>query len=256
MRMKRDEYRTWRMIVLAFNILLHVALFLSLTNLNLNNLLRRQPSYFEFSTSFSEGNGKNPNLTGGIQQINKNVIPESLKKEDVQADPQKIVRVDNEGAKIFSDSADIIKSKDSLTSQSGLDSEGLANDTSNIADSSEFANGPGSGNGTGTGNGKKPNYEYPKFMGKDADFFGEWIRNQYYNQVSLLSENFLGVIMIEFRIDKSGNLTVESISNCSNNRIKEALVKILKSSPRWTPGNTNGRPKDLLIKLPFNLKGY
>jgi hypothetical protein len=248
--MEIKKYRTWRIIILVFNILIHLTIFLSLTNFKISTLKRHFPSSFEFS-SFSEGKGTTPNVASSpVPKSNKVEKTDSKEDKKLQTDLQKIFRTNNSGAQVFNDSAQN-KSRTDSVNNSIIVSDGLTSDTSGI--NNLMATQAGSGFGDGTGNGTNANIQMPRFMNKDFNEFKNWV----YNKYTLFAENYNGNVLVEFRIDRNGNIKDINISNCDNKKIKSEILRIVSSSASlWEPAKNRNRPQDLSFKMVFNFYGY
>jgi hypothetical protein len=246
--MERKEYRTWRIIILVLNILIHLSIFLSLSDFSISDLKKHYPSYFEFS-SFSEGKGNTPSVASSpISKVEKAEKPEE--KDDIKqlSDPQKVFRVADGGAQVFNDSAQNKNRGDSVNSKNNS-TDGFANDTAGI--NNLLASQTGTGIGDGTGNGTNANIQMPRFMNGDYHGFGNWV----YNRYTLFSENFSGSVIVELRIDRNGNIKNINIPDCDNRKIKAELIRIISSSPRWEPAKNRNRPQELEFKMVFNFYG-
>jgi outer membrane biosynthesis protein TonB len=248
--MKTKEYRTWRIIILVFNILVHVGIFLSLTNFRISDLRKSYPSYFEFS-SFSEGKGSNPNLTGGAKPQNSAIEKTEIQIEKkIVTDPEKVVRVENDGIKIFSDSVQNQNKIDSVKAADSFKMDGIAGDTTKKEDSTAMH--AGSGFGNGTGDGTNADIQMPRFMNGDYNEFSNWV----YRQYNLYAENFSGTVVVEFRVTYNGEVKDVNITNCNNRKIKAELMRIISNSPKWIPAKNRNRPKDIIFTIPFNFSMY
>jgi hypothetical protein len=247
--METKKYRTWRIIILVFNILIHLSIFLSLTNFKISNLKKQYPSSFEFLT-FSEGKGLTPNVAS-LPAPKANKVEKTDDKEDkkLPTDPQKIVRINNGGAQVFNDSAQN-KSKADSVNHSIIETNGVASDTAGLHNL--IASQTGSGFGDGTGTGTNANIQMPRFMNGDFNEFKNWV----YKKYTLFSENYNGNVLVEFRIDRNGDIRDINISNCDNKKIKTEILKIISSSPKWSPAKNRNRPQDLSFKMVFNFYGY
>ena len=84
--------------------------------------------------------------------------------------------------------------------------------------------------------------EYPKFMGKDANSFKDWIqKNICYPETADYTQ---GKVVLTFVVDTLGNVTnVNVIKRLSPDCDAEA-VRVVSSSPRWTPATQKSQPVD------------
>jgi TonB family protein len=93
--------------------------------------------------------------------------------------------------------------------------------------------------------------ELPSFAGGGIDKFREWM---IYNiKLSGIADkkNISGTILITFIVNINGDVTNVTVQKGINPLIDNEAVKIVKSSPRWTPGRQQGHPVRIIYKLPL-----
>lgn len=89
----------------------------------------------------------------------------------------------------------------------------------------------------------------PQFPGGIKEFYGYIAKN--YKAPD--TEKVHGKILVNFIIEKDGSITdVKVIKDIGYGTGKEA-VRVLKNSPKWSPGEQNGKKVRVLFTLPIQL---
>ena len=97
--------------------------------------------------------------------------------------------------------------------------------------------------------------EKPLFQGKDAEEgFRDWVnKNTVYPAVA--QENGIsGRVFVEFSIDKTGQLVDIRVIRGVDPLLDAEAVRVIKMSPKWTPGMQRGKPVKVKYTFPFNFK--
>lgn len=101
-----------------------------------------------------------------------------------------------------------------------------------------FAGVPG---GTGTGDPFMLVEVMPSFRGGDLNTFREWVtRNTIYPQAAIDAE-IEGQVHITFIVEPDGSVSNVNIINGVAAIIDDEVVRVIKSSPRWSPGLQRGQ---------------
>ncbi|MDR2064461.1 MAG: energy transducer TonB [Prevotellaceae bacterium] len=96
--------------------------------------------------------------------------------------------------------------------------------------------------------------EYPKFMGKDANVFKEWIQeNIRYTENGNCVQ---GTVVLSFTVDKDGCVGNVNIIRKVHPELDSEAVRVVSSSPKWTPAKQKNIPVDFEFIFPiyFSLK--
>jgi protein TonB len=93
--------------------------------------------------------------------------------------------------------------------------------------------------------------EKPTFPGGEAEFYKYLGKNVKYPQMEA-EQGIEGRVFIEFVVDKDGSITeVKTARGVSPGLDKEA-ARVMKASPKWSPGKQNGRPVKVRYVIPIN----
>jgi protein TonB len=90
--------------------------------------------------------------------------------------------------------------------------------------------------------------EMPKFQGDDPNSFREWIRTHTrYPQIA--AENGIsGKVIVQFSVNSKGEVMDISVVRSVDAALDREAMRVIASSPRWTPGRQRGQP----VKVQFN----
>ncbi len=93
---------------------------------------------------------------------------------------------------------------------------------------------------------------YPEFIGGEEQLYS-FIESNLTTPKNLIQENIKGKIVIRFFVEIDGSITdVELLKGLGNDWDKEA-IRVVKSMPKWNPGNINGKPTRLGMILPIKI---
>ena len=95
--------------------------------------------------------------------------------------------------------------------------------------------------------------DMPLFNGKDPSIaFREWIaQNMKYPQIA--AENGIqGRVFVQFIINNKGDVVDVTVVRGVDRSLDEEAARIIKSSPKWTPGKQRGVPVKVRFTFPIN----
>lgn len=93
--------------------------------------------------------------------------------------------------------------------------------------------------------------EAPKFQGGDANSFSRWVnRNLIYPQ-GAKDDNAMGRVTITFTINETGKVTDVRVLSGVHPDIDKEAIRVVSSSPDWTPGRRDGRPVPVSYTFPI-----
>ncbi len=91
----------------------------------------------------------------------------------------------------------------------------------------------------------------PLFNGKDANAFGEWVYSQLKYPEEATENNIQGRVMIQFTIDRDGSVKDVKVLRGVHPSLDKEAVRIISSSPKWTPGKQRNRPAKVRYNFPI-----
>lgn len=93
----------------------------------------------------------------------------------------------------------------------------------------------------------------PKFNDRDVNAFSEYI-NMNLRYPSESSGYKSGTVVVGFTVGKDGKVKDAEIVRGVSKAIDEEVLRVVNSSPVWTPGYKNGEPIDLRFMFPVTFK--
>ncbi|MGV8879940.1 MAG: energy transducer TonB [Sphingobacteriaceae bacterium] len=97
----------------------------------------------------------------------------------------------------------------------------------------------------------------PKFPNGGDAAFGKYLGNSINYPAMAKENNIQGRVIVSFIVEKDGSLTDIKVLRDIGGGCGEEAIRVLKKSPKWTPGIQNGRPVRVAYTCPiaFSLQG-
>lgn len=92
------------------------------------------------------------------------------------------------------------------------------------------------------------------FLGSDLDNFRAWIAKYVRYPQSMFDEGIEGTVLMEFVVEKDGALSSFKALRSPHVDFTNEIIRIMKKSPRWTPGYKDGEPARVRFTLPIEFK--
>ncbi|MDR2465871.1 MAG: energy transducer TonB [Prevotellaceae bacterium] len=94
----------------------------------------------------------------------------------------------------------------------------------------------------------------PMFQGKDAESFRDWIYKQIEKKhggypAEALENNIQGTVRVSFTVNTDGTLSDIKSTRKVDPILENAVLEIVKQSPKWTPGSQQNKP----VKVPYQV---
>ena len=81
----------------------------------------------------------------------------------------------------------------------------------------------------------------PTFQGKDGSYFRNYVAENVSFPNDAREYGISGTVYVTFIIDKDGSVTNVEIKRGVHPVIDQAVLEVIKNSPKWDPGINNGR---------------
>ncbi len=96
----------------------------------------------------------------------------------------------------------------------------------------------------------------PGFNGGDANEFSKWVNTQLRYPEEAHKNNIQGRVTLQFTVEKDGSLTGVKVLRGVNAHLDAEAIRVVSSSPKWTPGYQKGVPVRVTYVFPviFQLK--
>ncbi len=90
----------------------------------------------------------------------------------------------------------------------------------------------------------------PGFNGGDANEFSKWVNTQLVYPAEAKAKNIQGRVTLQFTIEKDGSLTGVKVLRGVNPHLDAEAIRVVSSSPNWTPGYLAGKPVRVTFTFP------
>ncbi|MFO7573834.1 MAG: energy transducer TonB [Bacteroidales bacterium] len=191
---------------------------------------------FEWSTNESSDN---PFLNAGWESFDVEEIPLTIEKEK-EPEPIQIP--------VFAELINIISDTALVTSLFDL----FSGDPGDLPDLPPFIHNPVPPDTTPL----EPDYyvsveEMPKFREGDLNKFNQWV-NERIRYPELPRQNGIqGRVIVAFMIEPDGSVSNVKIIKGVDYYLDEEAIRVVTSSPAWTPGKQNARPVRVRFSIPI-----
>lgn len=92
--------------------------------------------------------------------------------------------------------------------------------------------------------------EEPSFQGGDKNDFSKWVQNHLVYPDIALENGIQGTVILQFDIDKNGNLVNIVVLRGVDKTIDDEAVRVVSSSPKWSPGKQRDIPVKVRYQFP------
>lgn len=98
--------------------------------------------------------------------------------------------------------------------------------------------------------------EMPIFMGGDLSTFRDWVMQAIRYPEEAIKKGIEGNVVVNFCVGKDGYIKESRITVLStpDKLLSDEVIRVLKSSPQWTPGKQKGQPVVVQFTLPVGFK--
>ena len=99
--------------------------------------------------------------------------------------------------------------------------------------------------------------EMPTFQGGDIVSFRNWVMQNIVYPAAAVENNIQGKVVVQFIIEKDGsvNPAVEPLDSPSQ-VLADEVVRVMRTSPKWSPGKNGGQPVSVSFVLPIDFILY
>ena len=96
--------------------------------------------------------------------------------------------------------------------------------------------------------------QMPSFMGGDLMTFRNWVQSKVrYPQIAQ-ENNISGRVLLMFVIERDGTLTNIQVLQTPDSSLSDEAIRILKTSPKWTPGKQRNQSVRVKYTLPIDFR--
>ncbi len=94
----------------------------------------------------------------------------------------------------------------------------------------------------------------PTFNGGDLNVFRKWVQERLKYPVVAQENNIQGRVVVTFVVGKDGSVGRVQVLASPDKSLGEEAVRVIESSPKWTPGKQRGNPVQIRFNLPVEFK--
>lgn len=96
--------------------------------------------------------------------------------------------------------------------------------------------------------------EKPKFMGGDENTFTKWVHERIVYSDLAKENGIQGRVVLTFLVDADGYVKKVTVLRGLDPSIDKEAVRVVSSSPRWTPGRQRDRNVKVRYNFPINFQ--
>lgn len=94
----------------------------------------------------------------------------------------------------------------------------------------------------------------PRFQGQDLNGFRKWVQERIAPSKIVPGSGIPGRVVVSFVIDTTGRLTQIRILQSPDRSLSDEVVRVLKQSPRWEPGQQFDRKVPVKFCIPVDFR--
>ena len=94
----------------------------------------------------------------------------------------------------------------------------------------------------------------PSFQGGNLDDYQHWVESQIEYPKKLRKKGVGGRVTVEFVVEKDGSVTFSKILQSPHELFSAEVERVMKSSPKWSPGKQRGEPVTVKMQMRVNFQ--
>ncbi len=94
----------------------------------------------------------------------------------------------------------------------------------------------------------------PSFQGGSLDDYQHWVESQIEYPKKLREKGVGGRVTVEFVVEKDGSVTFSKILQSPHELFSAEVERVMKSSPKWSPGKQRGEPVMVKMQMKVNFQ--
>lgn len=94
--------------------------------------------------------------------------------------------------------------------------------------------------------------QMPTFRGGDIEKFRLWVRQRTNYPQEAIDKKIRGEVVLTFIVETDGSVSNVTVIRGVDPLIDEEAVKVIESSPKWSPGLQRGKPVRVRYSIPLN----
>ncbi|MCD6201221.1 MAG: energy transducer TonB [Bacteroidales bacterium] len=93
--------------------------------------------------------------------------------------------------------------------------------------------------------------DMPTFQGKDVNAFRDWVAKRLKYPEIAAENGISGRVYVQFVVEPDGRVDNVKVIRGVDPALDAEAVRVVKSSPRWTPGKQRGKPVRVAYTIPI-----
>lgn len=94
--------------------------------------------------------------------------------------------------------------------------------------------------------------EKPSFDGGDINNFTKWICTRILYPEVAKAKQIEGRVVVKFVVDEKGKVRNVKVVKGVHESLDQEAIRVISKSPKWTPGEQNGKAVPVMITAPVN----
>lgn len=94
----------------------------------------------------------------------------------------------------------------------------------------------------------------PEFCGGGLLDFRRWVEQTAEFPPKTLGQSLHGLVAVAFVVETDGSVSSAEVLQSPDSTLSREVVRVVRQSPRWTPGRKNGRPVAVRFVLPVDYR--
>lgn len=90
----------------------------------------------------------------------------------------------------------------------------------------------------------------PTFLGNGTSAFSKWVGTKLVYPPISKKNKVEGTVKVQFKVDTTGCIIDAEVTNGVSRELDEEALRVVNSSPRWTPGYLCGKPIKVVYRIP------
>ncbi|HIW11340.1 MAG TPA: TonB family protein [Candidatus Rikenella faecigallinarum] len=92
----------------------------------------------------------------------------------------------------------------------------------------------------------------PSFQGGDINAFAQWCGKHIVYPAAAADNGSQGKVIVQFVVERDGSISHVTILRGVDKFLDEEAMRVVKSSPKWSPGANRGKPVRVYVQVPIN----
>jgi protein TonB len=96
--------------------------------------------------------------------------------------------------------------------------------------------------------------EMPKFQGGDFSKYSKWVQKNCQYPMMAQETGIQGSVLVQLVVEKDGSVSVVEVLKSPDKLLTDEALRVIKKSPKFTPGKQRGVPVRVQFVLPVRFK--